>query len=217
MGPSLCFCDMVFTIKCAMRLYVRFRSAWRSLRGSCPQMTGGWQGLCQTGRQVALGSRSRTWVLKPCCTGPSCARTQTGRHAHPEPAESQRRCAWGCLASRHRSMLQAGNGMFPWGEGQKMIIKKRSISASDGWMSPKQQGPDGLSVCSWVQRRIHLHVYKTCSHRNFQLLLDCSHLQGTGSECCWFMASHSLRSVFVYVCKGGKKGGMEVSLGQHCT
>lgn len=38
-----------------------------------------------------------------------------------------------------------------------MIIKKRRISASDGWMSPKQQGPDGLSVCSWVQRRIHLH------------------------------------------------------------
>lgn len=72
-------------------------------------------------------------------------------------------------------------------------------------MSPKEQGPDGLNVCSWVQRRIHLQVYKTCSHRNVQLLLDCSHLQGTGSECCWFMASHSLRSVFVYVCEGGKK------------
>ena len=52
----------------------------------------GWQGPCQTGRQVALGSHSRTWVLEPCCTSP-CARTH--RHAHPEPAESQRRCARG--------------------------------------------------------------------------------------------------------------------------
>lgn len=95
---------------------------------------------------------------------------------------------------------------FPEERDKKWLYeKRRSISASDGWMSPKEQGPDGLNVCSWVQRRIHLQVYKTCSHRNVQLLLDCSHLQGTGSECCWFMASHSLRSVFVYVCEGGKK------------
>ncbi len=54
--------------KCDVRAYVRCRRAWRGLERSCPQMTCGWHGLCQTGRQVALGSHSRTWVFEPCCT-----------------------------------------------------------------------------------------------------------------------------------------------------
>lgn len=44
----------------------------------------------------------------------------------------------------HRSMLQAGNGMFPWGEGQKMIIKK--------WVFQPQ-------MAGWVQNNKGLMVW----------------------------------------------------------
>lgn len=147
MGPSLCFCDMVFTIKCAMRVYVRCRSGWRSFRGSCPQMTCGWQGLCQTGRQVALGFRSRTWVLKPCCTGPSCAHTQTGRHAHPEPAESQRWCAWGCLASQHAASWKWHVSLR---RGTKKMIKKKKVAVFQPQMAGWVQNNKGLMVWTSV-------------------------------------------------------------------
>lgn len=63
--------------KCDVRAYVRCRRARRGRKGSWPQMTCGWHSLCQTGRQVALGSHSRTWVFEPCCTSPH-GHTNTG-------------------------------------------------------------------------------------------------------------------------------------------
>lgn len=97
--PILCLpekssnCDLALH-KCDVRANVRCRRAWRGLKGSCPQMTCGWHRLCQTGRQVALGSHSGTWVFAHCCTNP---RVRT--NAHPKPAESQRRCTWGAWLS----------------------------------------------------------------------------------------------------------------------
>lgn len=93
---------------------------------------------------------------------------------------------------------------FPEERDKKMIIKKRRISASDGWMSPKQQGPDGLSVCSWVQRRIHLHWIEVI----------CRALNQSAAG----LWPHIVLDLCLSMCvREVKKGGMEVSLGQHFT
>ena len=110
-------CDIALR-ECDVRANVRCRRAWRGLKGSCPQMTCGWHRLCQTGRQVALGSHSGTWVFAHCCTNP---RVHT--NAHPKPAESQRRCTWGGPGSLHASSwkwlvsLSRGAKTFKKGEG----------------------------------------------------------------------------------------------------
>lgn len=104
------------------------------LKGSCPQMTCGWQGLWQTGRQVALGSRSRTWVFGLCCTNPR--RTHKPRDAHTQSRLSHKDDVLRDLA---RCTPQAWNGMFPWREEQNYDFKReRSISVLDSLLRTKQ-------------------------------------------------------------------------------
>lgn len=92
MWPIWCLCDLrkllVVNLPATpvMKAYVQCEKSWRGPKGSCPQMMCEWQGLCQTGRQVALGSHSRTWVFEPCCRNPH-VHTKTG-HAYSKPAKS---------------------------------------------------------------------------------------------------------------------------------
>lgn len=50
----------------------------------CSQMTCGWHELCQAGRQVALGSHSRTWEFRALLYQPSC--THKCRDTHTQRA-----------------------------------------------------------------------------------------------------------------------------------
>lgn len=111
---------------------MRCREAWRGLKVSSPlstQMTCGWQGLYQTGQQVALGSHSRTWP-----SGPSA--TQTQEHAHSKQAKSQR----------------CSGGPGPWGKDYKDYKREMTFIASHFFLCVKQrkQNDEG----SWFHENI---------------------------------------------------------------
>lgn len=77
--PTVCICDQSDVSpphECDVR-ECEVRGLGEAPSARCPQMMCGWQGLCQTGRQVALGSHSRTWVLEPCCINPHVTHTQS--------------------------------------------------------------------------------------------------------------------------------------------
>lgn len=200
MGVILCFCDrrkLVIVVfarhKCDVRAYVRCRRAWRGLKGSCPQMTCRWHGLCQTGRQVALGSHSRTWVFEPCCTNPQ-VHTNTGPSTPKAGWVTKMMCLGGGLAL---CMLQAGN-CFPKERKNKDYKRERSISVYFVCSVC-------LNNCSWHKSKKHSQVF--ASRRRVSPRMDCSQIFCTPIQS------------WISVCEGSKGGGRVASLRsrQHYT
>lgn len=93
--------------KSNVRACFRGRMAWRRRQCLCPRLTCGWHGPCQTGRQVALGSRSRMWVFEPCWTNP---------HAHSNADRAKAIWVTKVIQFGVLHMLQGGNSLFPRGE-----------------------------------------------------------------------------------------------------
>lgn len=102
------------------------------------------------GRSCArLGDRWR-WVLAAGrgCWSPAAPALHAHAHKqgdmHTQSRLSHKEDVLGC--AWHRSMLQAGNGMFPWGEGQKNDYMKKG-----GVFQPQMAG--------WVQKNKGLMVW----------------------------------------------------------
>lgn len=175
------------------------------------------------GRSCArLGDRWR-WVLAAGrgCWSPAAPALHAHAHKqgdmHTQSRLSHKEDVLGC--AWHRSMLQAGNGMFPWGEGQKNDYMKKG-----GVFQPQMAG--------WVQKNKGLMVWTsvpgfkeeyicrftrpvhTEMSNYFWIAVICRALDQSAAG----LWPHIVLDLCLSMCvREVKKGGMEVSLGQHCT
>lgn len=77
----------------------------------CPQMTCGWHELCQAGRQVALGSHTRTWEFRALLYQPSCTHKCRDTHTQSQLShtdDGRRGCSLHALSWKWHVSLRRG-------------------------------------------------------------------------------------------------------------